>query len=62
MTIPPRTQNEQLMRVAGKGMPHLNGSGSGNLYVRLVGHVPQRLSEREEQLFKELAELQKPHR
>lgn len=62
MTIPPRTQNEQLMRVAGKGMPHLNGSGSGNLYVRLVGHVPQRLSEREEQLFRELAELQKPHR
>lgn len=58
MKIPPRTQNEQLMRAAGKGMPHVNGSGHGNLYVRLVGKLPQRLSEREEQLFRELAELQ----
>lgn len=59
MTIPPRTQNEQMMRVAGKGMPHVTGGGSGDLYVRVIGKLPQRLSEREEQLFKELAELQK---
>jgi DnaJ-class molecular chaperone len=59
MTIPPRTQNEQLMRVAGKGMPHLKGGENGDLYVRVIGRLPQRLSEREEQLFKELAELQK---
>ena len=58
MTIPPRTQNEQLMRVAGKGMPHVNGAGTGDMYVRLIGRLPQRLSEREEQLFRELAELQ----
>lgn len=57
MKIPPRTQNEQLMRVAGKGMPHINGSGHGDLYVRVIGRVPQKLSEREEQLFRELAEL-----
>jgi DnaJ-class molecular chaperone len=59
MTIPPRTQNEQLMRVGGKGMPHVNGVGTGDLYVRLIGKLPQRLSEREEELFRELAELQK---
>lgn len=59
MTIPPRTQNEQLMRAAGKGMPHLNGTGSGDLYVRLIGKLPQRLSEREEELYRELAQLQK---
>jgi molecular chaperone DnaJ len=59
MTIPPRTQNEQLMRAAGKGMPHVSGSGHGDLYVRLIGRVPQRLSEREEQLFRELAEMQR---
>ncbi|MGZ3560987.1 MAG: DnaJ C-terminal domain-containing protein [Vulcanimicrobiaceae bacterium] len=58
MKIPPRTQNEQLMRVAGKGMPHLNGSGHGDLYVRLIGRLPQRLSDREEELYRELATLQ----
>ncbi len=57
MTIPPRTQNEQLMRAAGKGMPHLNRNGSGDLYVRLIARLPQRLNEREEQLFRELAEI-----
>ncbi len=60
MTIPARTQNEQLMRAAGKGMPHLNGGGNGDLYVRLIGQLPQRLSEREEELFRELASLAKP--
>ena len=59
MTIPPRTQNEQMMRVAGKGMPHVKGTGRGDLYVRLIGKLPQRLSEREEELYRELAELQK---
>lgn len=57
MTIPPRTQNEQLMRVAGKGMPRREG-GHGDLYVRLIGRLPQRLSDREEELFRELAQLQ----
>lgn len=59
MTIPPRTQNEQLMRVAGKGMPHVSGGGSGDLYVRVVARLPQRLNDREEQLFRELAEMQR---
>jgi len=57
MTVPPHTQNEQLMRAAGKGMPHVNGSGNGALYVRLIARLPQRLSEREEELYRELAEL-----
>ncbi|MBV8639585.1 MAG: J domain-containing protein [Candidatus Eremiobacteraeota bacterium] len=59
MTIPPRTQNEQLMRAGGKGMPHVNGDTFGDLYVRLVARLPQRLSEHDEQLFRELAEAQK---
>jgi DnaJ-class molecular chaperone len=59
MTIPPRTQNEQLMRVAGKGMPHVSSHGSGDLYVRLIARLPQRLNEREEQLFRELSTMKK---
>jgi DnaJ-class molecular chaperone len=56
MAIPPETQNEQLMRLAGKGMPHAQG-GYGDEYVRLISRLPQHLSERERDLFRELAAL-----
>ncbi|MDB5072270.1 MAG: chaperone DnaJ domain protein [Candidatus Eremiobacteraeota bacterium] len=56
MKIRPETQNEQTMRLAGKGMPHENG-GNGDEYVRLVARLPQGLSERGRELVRELAEL-----
>jgi DnaJ-class molecular chaperone len=57
MTIPEGTQNNRLLRLAGKGMPKVKGSGSGDQYVRLIGQLPQRLSDKEKKLFKELASL-----
>lgn len=60
MTIPPRTQNEQLMRVAGKGMPHVNGSGNGDLYVRVIARLPRKINDHEEQMLRELAGMQRP--
>ncbi len=55
MRIPPETQNEQLMRLAGKGMPHPNSRRHGDQYVRLIARLPKPLSERERELFRELA-------
>jgi len=55
MTIPPRTQNNKLLRLAGKGMPKPKG-GFGDAYVRLVGMLPTDLSEQELELFKTLAQ------
>jgi DnaJ-class molecular chaperone len=57
MTIPPETQNEQQMRLSGKGMPRLNGKGYGDEYVRLIARLPQHLTERERELFYELATM-----
>jgi DnaJ-class molecular chaperone len=54
LTIPPETQNGRVFRVAGKGMPKLNGGGYGNLLVRVLATLPDRLSERERELFEEL--------
>jgi DnaJ-class molecular chaperone len=60
MTIPPGTQNQQYLRLAGKGMPHVNGTpGNGDQFVRLIGMLPQNLSDREYSLFRELANLRK---
>lgn len=57
MTIPAGTQNNRLLRLTGKGMPKVKGGGSGDEYVRLIGQLPQKLSEKETELFKELAAL-----
>ncbi len=57
VTIPAGTQNNKLLRLTGKGMPKVRGSGNGDEYVRLIGKLPTQLSERERELFEELAAL-----
>jgi DnaJ-class molecular chaperone len=59
MTIPEGTQNNRLLRLSAKGMPHVKGGGSGDEYVRLIGQLPQSLSDKEKKLFKELASIRK---
>lgn len=57
MTIPQGTQNNRLLRLSGKGMPKVKGGGAGDEYVRLIGQLPQNLSDKEKKLFTELAAL-----
>jgi DnaJ-class molecular chaperone len=57
MTIPEGTQNNRLLRLSGKGMPKVRGAGAGDQYVRLIGQLPQNLSDKEKKLFKELSSL-----
>jgi DnaJ-class molecular chaperone len=59
MTIPEGTQNNRLLRLSGKGMPRVKAGGSGDEYVRLIGQLPQNLSDKEKKLFKELASIRK---
>ncbi len=55
LNIPAGTQNRRMFRLAGKGMPHLRGDGSGNLYARLHVLLPTNLSNEEKELFEKLA-------
>ncbi|HLG51122.1 MAG: J domain-containing protein [Chloroflexi bacterium] len=57
LRIPPETQNGQVFRLAGQGMPHMNGSGHGDMYVRTKVTIPTRLTPRERELFEELRRL-----
>ena len=57
MTIPAGTQNNRLLRLSGRGMPAIKGKRTGDQYVRLIGQLPQNLSDKEKKLFKELAAL-----
>ena len=33
LRIPPETQNARVFRLAGQGMPHLQGTGRGDLFA-----------------------------
>jgi len=58
MKIPAGTNGGQTFRLAAQGMPHLRGSGRGDLYARVKVTVPKTLSQRERELLTELAKLQ----
>lgn len=56
LRIPPETQNGRVFRLAGQGMPRLQGTGRGDLYVTVKAVLPTGLTERERALFRELAQ------
>jgi len=58
LNIPPESQGGRTFRLRGKGMPNLhNPQKHGDLYARLRIEIPQKLSQREKELFRELASL-----
>lgn len=56
LTIVPGTQSGKILRMRGKGIPHLNHSGKGDQLVRVLVWTPTKLSEKEKKLFRELAQ------
>jgi DnaJ-class molecular chaperone len=52
--IQPGVQPGTLIRLHGKGVPHVHGSGRGDEYVRIQLHVPTRLTHRQKDLLEEL--------
>ena len=58
LRLKPETQNQQRIRLAKKGMPHLNNPDvKGHLYAKVEVVLPKGLSEREREIFEELREL-----
>ena len=56
MKIRPGTQSHSLIRLRGEGVSHLKSRGNGDLYVRIVVDVPEKLSREQKNLLKELQE------
>jgi molecular chaperone DnaJ len=52
-------QSGEVLRVAGKGMPSVRGGRPGDLLVQVVVETPRQLTKRQEELFRELAELER---
>lgn len=55
--VQPGTQPGTIIRLRGKGVPHVRSSGRGDQYVRIQLKVPTHLSRRQKELLEELAKL-----
>ena len=59
MRVPALSQNGRVLRIGGKGMPKLRSDGNGDLYVKLVAELPTKPTEKERELWAQLAETAK---
>ncbi|MCL2149954.1 MAG: J domain-containing protein [Dehalococcoidia bacterium] len=57
LKIPPETQNGQVFKLAGQGLPHLGKTGRGDLRVKISAVLPTKLSPEERALFQKLQKM-----
>ena len=55
LKIPAGTQSGRVVRLRGRGVPHLNDNGRGDLQVRLRVETPSNLTEQQKKLLRQLA-------
>ena len=57
--IPPGTQSGDVIRLRGQGVPGLRGSGRGDLFIDIQVKTPVNLNERQKEILREFAEIEK---
>jgi len=60
-TLARGTQGGDEIRIPGKGMPHVRGGRPGDLVIHLRVVTPRNLTKRQEELLRELAEIEGKH-
>ena len=55
IAIAPGTQTGHLVRLRGRGVPHVRGRGRGDLTVQVVVDTPTELTKPQEALLRQLA-------
>jgi molecular chaperone DnaJ len=59
--LPSGLQTGDIVSISGKGMPSLRSGRRGDLKVQVIIETPKKLTKRQEELFRELAELDQKH-
>lgn len=54
--IEPGTQSGTATRVRGKGLPSINGYGTGDLYVRILVWIPKKVTKEEKDILEKLGQ------
>lgn len=57
--VPPGTQHDEILRLRGKGLPMMDNAGRGDLKIRILINIPEKLSEEEHKLYEQLRQLKK---
>ncbi len=61
LSVPPGTQSGEVFKLSGRGMRDPRCRGVGDLLVQVHIEVPKKLDERQQELLRELAELEHAH-
>lgn len=54
LKVPPGTESGRIFRISGKGIPHFQGLGRGDLYVELLVKTPKKLTKTQKELLERL--------
>jgi molecular chaperone DnaJ len=54
LKVPSGTEDGKLLRIKGRGAPHLKGSGKGDVLARVRIQVPKRVSKKQRELLEQL--------
>ena len=57
VTVPPGSQQDEVLRIKGKGLPVFGAQMKGDINVRLQLHVPEKLTSKEKSLYEQLRQL-----
>lgn len=57
LKIPPGTRHKTKMRIPGKGLPHMRGSKTGDLFVTIHVDMPKTLTKEQKEIVEKLAEV-----
>jgi molecular chaperone DnaJ len=58
LRVPAGTQSDTVLRIPQSGLPHVGNARRGDLLVRVVIETPRKLTDRQEELLRELAEIE----
>jgi molecular chaperone DnaJ len=60
LKVAPGTQSGRLLRMRGRGLPLLQGTGHGDLIIRVVVWTPTELTSEQESMFRKMARVEAP--
>lgn len=52
LKVPAGTQPETIIRLGGRGIPRLKGSGRGDMYVKIIVTIPRKITKEQEDILK----------
>ena len=59
LKVPAGTQHDEILRLREKGLPRLDGTGRGDLKIRMQINIPEKITDEERKLYEQLRQLSK---